>query len=178
MACELSVRIVPGDAKCKQYRKSLSDTCRSCIEFTTDEVTDMPTKITAGPKKGEKFDCPLCGKHRTYESDGLCGSCKKKQRDAKKATQLPTGPVVKAPVEYPDLDADAAEVSASFGKVANVEGAAASFGVDPMAHMAMRDAWYEAERKALEALSGLPPISALARAHAFVQQIQALEVQP
>lgn len=46
-----------------------------------------------------------------------------------------------------------------------------------MVHMAIRDAWYEAERKALEALSGLSPISALTRAHEFVQQIQRLEVK-
>lgn len=30
MACELSARIVPGDAKCLQYRFAVSQSCRTC----------------------------------------------------------------------------------------------------------------------------------------------------
>lgn len=30
MGCELSTRIVPGDAKCRQYRYSVSQACRTC----------------------------------------------------------------------------------------------------------------------------------------------------
>ena len=126
-----------------------------------------------GPKKGEKFDCPGCGKYRTYESGGLCGACRRKQISDAKA--LPIGPVVKPSAEYPDLASDVAGVKAGFGKVPNAEGVLTSFGVDPVVHMALRDAWYEVERKALESLSGLFPASVLVRAANLVQRIQALE---
>lgn len=178
MVCGLSLRITPGDMRCMSYQQSGSDTCRYCELIKSVEVVEMakndPTKL----KKGDLFDCPGCGKRLKYESNGLCGGCNQKKRLARQAAGLPAGPVTKPAAVYPDLPADVAEVKESFGKVVNAEGDQTSFGVDPMVHMAMRDAWYDAERKALEALSGLSPISALARAHDFVQQIQRLEVQP
>lgn len=33
MACELSARIVPGDAKCLQYRQAVSQSCRTCQPY-------------------------------------------------------------------------------------------------------------------------------------------------
>ena len=195
MSCELSLRIVPGDQKCLQYRQSSSVTCRSCPEFTAvAEIEDLVDEVVkpveviemakkTEPKrlrKGDKFTCPECKRdNATYESGGLCGVCnakRRKERLAAKAAELPNGPVVIPPAEYPDLDADAAEVSAGFGQVTNADGDQASFGVDPFVHMALRDAWYEVERKALVSLSGLAPASAMVRASKLVQRIQTLEV--
>lgn len=190
MACELSARIVPGDAKCKQYQQSNSVSCRECTEvkpFTVvEEVVVADFKKL---RKGDKFRCPVCKRDNAiYEADGICGVCTTAQRKKKRSSAgassvtterapcLPTGPVSKPSAVYPDLDADVAEVSASFGKVDNADGESVSFGVDPLVHMALRDAWYEVERKALEALSGLAPASALVRAANLVQRIQGLEV--
>jgi len=33
MGCELSARIVPGDAKCLQYRNAVSQSCRTCAPY-------------------------------------------------------------------------------------------------------------------------------------------------
>lgn len=243
--CELSVRIVPGDAKCVQYRQSGSDSCRDCADYSPVlaavkpvEVVDMDDSKPKRLRKGDQFTCPeFRRENAVYESGGLCGVCAAKVRKAKrtavaaadpmagvspstkkkdgrppkvKAVEKPdpnctcpsclkdyfaqgcnecpfcghehgepallsTGPVVKPSAVYPDLDADAADVSASFGKVTNTDGDVVPFGVDPMIHMALRDAWYDVERKALEALSGLAPASALVRAANLVQRIQALE---
>lgn len=161
MPCELLLRITPGDSKCLAYQQSGSDTCRYCNEV------DM---------SGERKNCRVEGCTK-YSQSGKDGMCKAHYAEAQKAA-LPTGVVIKPAVEYPELDQDVASVKESFGKVANADGGSVSFGVDLMVHMAMRDAWYEVERKALEALSGLSPASALIRAASFVQQIQRLEVQP
>lgn len=118
-----------------------------------------------------------CNKASQHNCEGMCKAHYREHVAAVKEA-LPTGPVIKEPAHYPDLDADAAEVKESFGKVTNADGDQASFGVDPLVHMALRDAWYEVERKALEALSGLAPASALIRAANLVQQIQRLEVRP
>lgn len=139
-------------------------------------------------RKGDKFRCPGCNRDDAiFEANGLCGVCttalrKKKNAAAgassvkpKQKPSFPTGSVVKPSAEYPDLDSDVAAVKEGFGKVPNAEGDLVRFGVDPMVHMALRDAWYEVERKALESLSGLPPASALVRAANLVQRIQALE---
>lgn len=55
MACELSARIVPGDAKCVQYRHSLSQSCRTCTpgqEFVP--VLQLPAEeMQPQHKKGQ-----------------------------------------------------------------------------------------------------------------------------
>ncbi|MGE0919461.1 hypothetical protein [Trichlorobacter lovleyi] len=189
MACELSARIVPGDGTCKQYRQSNSPSCRECTELNTSVVSQEV--VVTEPKKlrkGDKFRCPVCKRDNAiYEADGVCGVCttaiRKKKRSSAGTSSvkadhkpaLPAGPVVKPSAEYPDLSSDAAEVKKGFGKVNNADGESVSFGVDPLVHMALRDAWYQVERKALESLSGLAPASALVRAANLVQRIQALE---
>lgn len=123
-----------------------------------------------------KLRCSVdgCGKYAQHGCDGMC-KFHYRESKAPVVADLPAGPVTKPPAVYPDLPAEAAEVKESFGNVRNADGDSVPFGVDPLVHMALRDAWYQVERKALESLSGLAPASALVRAANLVQHIQALE---
>lgn len=124
--CELGARIIPGDAKCQQYRLSVSESCRSC-EFVAGVVMEAKavdrTKLYQGKqlRKGDKFYCPECDRENAvYESGGLCGVCNAKRRKAKRlaatmaapAESVPgesaPSPLIKAPVYYPDLEVFAA----------------------------------------------------------------------
>lgn len=175
MSCDLSARVSPGDAKCLQYRKSGSESCRGCVDFVpmkAQEVVEV-SRPKSEFKKGDKFTCPGCNKVRSYEAKGLCAACNRSQKGA---VLLPTGPVFKPSVEYVDLESDAAEVSESFGKVTNADGEETTFGVDPLILMALRDAWCDLEARAAVKLSGLKPASAIVRAAKMVEMIQAVEV--
>lgn len=102
--CELSARITPGGPDCVKRRSAASPSCRAC-EHVRPVVAEevVVPTVVAKPRK------------------------------AKKSVDLPTGPVLKAAVVYPDLDADAADVLAGFGRVKNASGDFALFGAcDPL----------------------------------------------
>jgi hypothetical protein len=192
VSCELGVHIVPGDAKCLLYRRSANDTCRGCLEFAAAvvesvdegirpvEVIEMAKK--AGPKrlrKGDKFTCPECKRdNAAYESGGLCGVCNAKRRKEKlaaKAAELPTGPVSIPSAVYPDLDADAAEVSACFGKVTNADsGAVSSVAVDDLLLQLIDYVLRDVRRVLLVEVSGM---SVTAGARHVLREVERIAVR-
>lgn len=173
--CELSSRIVPGDARCMQYRASRSLSCRDCelikpaVEAVTVEVESMPVAVDK-PKqlrKGDKFHCPECGRdNATYESGGLCGVCNAKRRKLKCAVQAAkSGPVVKPAVVYPDLQEAASDLPYIYGQLQSTAGGAVRYE-------AIRCLLDGVERRLLVAVSGMSDDEAIIYAALHVQQLE------
>jgi hypothetical protein len=203
--CSLSLRIVPGDGKCQQYRKSASQTCMECTAF--DPVVPVTEVIIMASR------CKIDGCERLaqHQKNGMCYThfAASQQPSAEidiAATKLASKPSSKPRCSVAGcdkqaqtqglckrhhtlarLEAGVEQTSAAaikpeqiivpddFGKVINGVGNMASFGVDPVIFLALTEAMEAKKADWFVKLSGLKPGQAIMCTADMVRAIEKLE---
>lgn len=173
--CLLSLRIIPGDARCCQYRKSLSQSCRDC-EAWMPENKHVEVKPVPKPTKQPKPPTPAITKPRCSVANcdrqaqhGTDGMCKRHHTMALNEAGLSADQPVQSGVVAVEA------LPEPFGKAINGEDAAVSFGVDAVILLALDEAFAAKKHDWLVELSGLKPGKAVMTAASMVQAIEGLE---
>ena len=199
----LNASITPKQCKANQQRGVWAcEKCKGDLGMPVqlqpikekEDMTRPAIKSIPGVKKGDKFDCPECGrKNVAYESKGKCGQCntwERLNRKSEKKTEqpnnsqtlqkMPLSAVVEPEQENtwePEELSDPSPVDsvpANFGKVTNGDGKLVSFGVDELIWHALGDAWNTKKNEWMVELSGVKPTSAVCRCAQMVKAVEQL----
>jgi hypothetical protein len=159
----LNASITP--AQCTANKKRGVFACDKCAGLGMPvqlqpirEVKDMGRPaIIRDIKKGDRFDCPGCGRTRVvYESKGRCAQCNTRERLRRLDTEQPAG--TEDTAWQPEQLSDPAPVDAlpvDFGKIENVTGEKVPFGVDPLVLANIQRTLAELEQRIIVDLSGV-----------------------
>lgn len=173
--CLLSLRIIPGDARCSQYRKSLSQSCCDCEAWRPEnkhvEERPVPKAIKQPKASVSAVTKPRCSvaKCTRQAQHGTDGMCKRHHTMALNEAGLSAEQHVQSGVVAVEA------LPESFGLVTNNMNQQVPFGVDEVIYLALEEAFAAKKHDWLVDLSGLKPGKAIMYAANMVRAIEGLD---